>query len=97
MKCETDGNPQPQFEFTKDVRADLVPSAQCYFVWAVLSLTLVLYLFFMQGRTLASGTGLFILRNVTRSDSGTYTCEAQDFDADNVELTKTLTITVHRE
>ncbi|XP_053479142.1 basal cell adhesion molecule isoform X1 [Ictalurus furcatus] len=65
MKCETDGNPQPQFEFTKD------------------------------GRTLASGTGLFILRNVTRSDSGTYTCEAQDFDADNVELTKTLTITVH--
>lgn len=27
MKCETDGNPQPQFEFTKDVRANLVPSA----------------------------------------------------------------------
>lgn len=64
MKCETDGNPQPQFEFTKD------------------------------GKALASGSGLFILRNVTRSDSGTYMCEAQDFDAYNVELTKTLNITV---
>ncbi|KAF4088573.1 hypothetical protein AMELA_G00084410 [Ameiurus melas] len=64
MKCETDGNPQPQFEFTKD------------------------------GKALASGSGLFILRNVTRSDSGTYMCEAQDFDADNIELTKTLNITV---
>ncbi|XP_026800570.1 basal cell adhesion molecule isoform X1 [Pangasianodon hypophthalmus] len=67
MKCETDGNPQPQFEFSKDTN----------FV------------------TQTSETGLLILRNVTRSDSGTYSCEAMDFDSLSADLTKNLAINVH--
>ncbi|KAF5898194.1 basal cell adhesion molecule-like isoform X2, partial [Clarias magur] len=65
MKCETDGNPQPQFEFTRN------------------------------GHSEQSEDGLFIVHNVTRSDSGTYQCEAMDFDAPTAELTKTLDLTVH--
>ncbi|XP_046703225.1 basal cell adhesion molecule isoform X2 [Silurus meridionalis] len=66
MKCETDGNPQPQFEFAKDD----TPKE-------------------------TSETGLFVLKSITRSDSGVYKCEAMDFDAENIELIKTLTINVH--
>ncbi|KAK3551867.1 hypothetical protein QTP70_030234, partial [Hemibagrus guttatus] len=65
MKCETDGNPQPQFEFTRN------------------------------DKTQPSETGLLILRNVTRSDAGTYKCEAMDFDAEGADLVKTLTFNVH--
>lgn len=58
----------------------------------------MLILSFLQDITQTSETGLFILRNVTRSDSGTYKCYAMDFDAgEEVELTKTLDIKVHRE
>ncbi|XP_036449197.1 basal cell adhesion molecule isoform X2 [Colossoma macropomum] len=65
MKCETDGNPQPQFEFYKgDVKL---------------------------GHT---DTGLLALEKVTRSDAGTYRCEALDFEA-SVDLTRTLAFKVH--
>ncbi|TSL40951.1 40S ribosomal protein S19 [Bagarius yarrelli] len=65
IQCETDGNPQPQFEFTRN------------------------------GTTKPSETGLLILHDVTRSDAGTYKCEALDFDALDVELVETLNINVH--
>ncbi|XP_060726814.1 basal cell adhesion molecule [Tachysurus vachellii] len=65
MKCETDGNPQPQFEFSK------------------------------EDFTQPSSTGLLTLRNVTRSDAGTYNCEAMDFDAVDISLYKSLTLNVH--
>ncbi|XP_060777214.1 basal cell adhesion molecule isoform X2 [Neoarius graeffei] len=65
MKCETDGNPQPQFDFIKN---DVM---------------------------LQSGPELLVLHNVTRNSSGTYKCEAMDFDAIGVNLTKILTINVH--
>ncbi|XP_047667286.1 basal cell adhesion molecule isoform X2 [Tachysurus fulvidraco] len=65
MKCETDGNPQPQFEFSK------------------------------EDFTQTSSTGLLILRNVTRSDAGTYKCYAMDFDAGDIPLEKTVTLDVH--
>ncbi|KAK7157665.1 hypothetical protein R3I93_008993 [Phoxinus phoxinus] len=66
MVCETDGNPQPEFEFTKE---DLLLSGQ---------------------------KGTLHMKSVTRKDNGTYTCEAQDFDAlGGVELTKTLRLSVH--
>ncbi|KAK3572259.1 hypothetical protein QTP86_029417, partial [Hemibagrus guttatus] len=73
MKCETDGNPQPQFEFTRNVR---VP-------------------FSTRTRHNRVSPGLLILRNVTRSDAGTYKCEAMDFDAEGADLVKTLTFNVH--
>lgn len=97
MKCETDGNPQPQFDFIKNVSANFVPCAQCVFIWVLLSLLLILCLFHMQDVTLQSGPELLVLHNVTRNSSGTYKCEALDFDAIDVDLTKTLTINVHRE
>lgn len=96
MKCETDGNPQPQFEFTGNVRAHLGPSAQCSFICVLILLLLILYVIFKQDMSHTSETGLYVLRNVTRNDSGTYKCEAMDFDAVG-ELTKTLTINVHCE
>lgn len=51
----------------------------------------------MQGKPYTSDTGLWIVRNVTRSDTGTYKCEAMDFDALEADLVKTLTFNVHRE
>ncbi|KAM9488303.1 basal cell adhesion molecule isoform 1-T1 [Clarias gariepinus] len=65
MKCETDGNPQPHFEFTREETIK------------------------------QSEDGLFIVHNVTRSDSGTYQCEALDFDATTADLVKTLDLKVN--
>lgn len=66
MQCETDGNPQPQFDFFK-------------------------------GEKLLEGLGGTLKKkSITREDSGTYKCEAMDYEADSkVQLHKTLNINVH--
>ncbi|XP_066539590.1 basal cell adhesion molecule isoform X2 [Hoplias malabaricus] len=66
MKCETDGNPQPSFEFSKD-----------------------------DAPLQSSEGGVLTLMNVNRKQSGTYKCEALDFDSVGVELVRTLPIKVH--
>ncbi|XP_067265328.1 basal cell adhesion molecule isoform X2 [Chanodichthys erythropterus] len=66
MECETDGNPQPEFEFYKED---------------------------VQLRT---QKGTLYIQNVSRNDSGTYKCEALDYDAsEDVQLIKTLSLIVH--
>uniref|UniRef100_A0A3B3QTL1 Basal cell adhesion molecule (Lutheran blood group) n=1 Tax=Paramormyrops kingsleyae TaxID=1676925 RepID=A0A3B3QTL1_9TELE len=39
--------------------------------------------------------GMLTLHSVTRADNGTYRCEALDFDAKDIELTKELKLIVH--
>ncbi|XP_067304845.1 basal cell adhesion molecule isoform X2 [Pseudorasbora parva] len=66
MDCNTDGNPQPEFEFIK------------------------------ESTSLKGSKGTLQMKSVSRNDSGTYMCEALDFDAlPEVELTKTLNLNVH--
>lgn len=66
LECETDGNPQPEFDFTK------------------------------EGSIMKGSKGTLHMKSVTRNNSGTYMCEAQDFDAlQDVELSRTLNLNVH--
>ncbi|KAG9275902.1 basal cell adhesion molecule isoform X1 [Astyanax mexicanus] len=49
-----------------------------------------------EGKPLENINGLLVLKSVNRSNSGTYNCEALDFDAlDPSALTKSVTINVH--
>ncbi|XP_008429384.1 basal cell adhesion molecule isoform X3 [Poecilia reticulata] len=65
LKCETDGNPQPEFDFSKDEKN--IPGAD----------------------------GSLILRNVKRTDSGTYKCSTYDYDSDVIEKFNTTVLTVN--
>ncbi|TRY93421.1 hypothetical protein DNTS_014254 [Danionella cerebrum] len=65
MLCETDGNPQPEFDFMKDENQ------------------------------LTGSRGTLTVKGVSRSDAGIYQCEALDFDAVDVELTKNVNLNVH--
>ncbi|XP_036393819.1 basal cell adhesion molecule isoform X2 [Megalops cyprinoides] len=69
LRCETDGYPQPEFDFV----------------------------FIKEGKevTKQGHAGILTLSPVKRTDAGVYRCEALDFDAAEVDLTKNLTLSIH--
>ncbi|XP_028678701.1 basal cell adhesion molecule isoform X2 [Erpetoichthys calabaricus] len=70
MRCVSDGNPTPEFDFLKLEGENTVEKE--------------------------SNSGNFTLRSVSRADSGTYVCEALDFDSpEEVNLKKQLEIFVN--
>lgn len=95
MKCETDGNPQPEFDFTKDVRVRLMCILYMYCMFERESAT---YLsFYLQDKPINGQGGLLILKSVKRTDNGVYKCTATDFDNLDADLTGTIALTVNCE
>lgn len=106
MKCETDGNPQPEFEYSKDVRIG------SYVVFLLLSMNditnmiILLLLYFdpcvlspihFQKKRILGQKEIVMLKSVKRTDAGVYKCEALDFDNLEGDLIGTINLTVHCE
>lgn len=98
MKCETDGNPQPEFDFTKDV--SVRPTCRrssavlCFLPLSVLNAPL---LFNFKGKPFNGQGGVLTFKSVKRTDNGMYTCTATDFENMEANLTGSIRLNVNCE